>query len=103
MRPTDLSTVACEVPVYRTGKEIAYFKSQGFLQLRNGLIHLLDYKPKASTIHPLNQLVVCALAPASQTRLPLKALKCAWFDEMDYFELFPLEAVKARKLAPLLD
>ena len=114
MLATDLSTVACEVPVYLTREEIAYFKSQGFfvelpemakpitghidvVQLRNGLIHLLDYKPKASTIHPVNQLVVYALALASRTRLPLKAFKCAWFDEMDYFEFFPLEAVKARQ------
>lgn len=37
-----------------------------------------------------------ALAFASRTRLPLKALKCAWFDEHDYFEFFPLQAVKAR-------
>ena len=27
MLATDLSTVACEVPVYLTGVEIAYFKS----------------------------------------------------------------------------
>lgn len=114
MLATDLSTVACEVPVYLSREEIAYFKSQGFfvelpespqpitghidvVQLRNGLIHLLDYKPKACTIHPVNQLVVYALALASRTRLPLKAFKCAWFDEMDYFEFFPLEAVMARK------
>jgi hypothetical protein len=26
--------------------------------------------------------------------LPVKALKCAWFDGHDYFEFFPLQAVK---------
>jgi hypothetical protein len=41
-------------------------------------------------------LVVYALAFASRTRLPVKALKCAWFDEKDYFEFFPLQAVKAK-------
>jgi transposase-like protein len=113
MLANDLSTVACEVPVYLTGEEIAYFKGAGFfvdlpvlakpitghidlVQLRNGLIHLLDYKPRARTINPVNQLLVYALALASRTRLPLRAFKCAWFDDMDYFEFFPLEAVQRR-------
>jgi ATP-dependent exoDNAse (exonuclease V) beta subunit len=116
MLANDLCTVSCEVPVYLTSEEISYFKSAGFfvdlpelarpitghidvVQMRNGLIHLLDYKPKASSIHPVNQLVVYALALASRTRLPLKAFKCAWFDEMDYFEFFPLEAVRAKNAA----
>jgi len=40
--------------------------------------------------------VVYALAFASRTRLPAKAFKCAWFDEKDYFEFFPQQAVKAK-------
>jgi len=63
---------------------------------RNGFIHLLDYKPKARAIDPVNQLVVYALAFASRTRLPVKVFKCAWFDEKDYFEFFPLQAIKAK-------
>jgi transposase-like protein len=111
MLANDSCTIACEVPVYLTGEEIAYYKSKGFfvtlpespkpitghidiVQARNGLIHLLDYKPKASHIDPVNQLVVYALAFASRTRLPVKVLKCAWFDEKDYFEFFPLQAIK---------
>jgi hypothetical protein len=66
------------------------------VQARNGFIHLLDYKPKAREIDPVNQLVVYALAFASRTRLPVKALKCAWFDEKDYFEFFPFQAVNAK-------
>ena len=114
MLANDSCTLACEVPVYLTAPEIAYYKSAGFfvdlpeldkpitghidlLQARNGLIHLLDYKPKARTVDPVNQLVVYALAFASRTRLPVKLLKCAWFDEQDYFEFFPLQAVKARR------
>jgi transposase-like protein len=114
MLANDSSTVACEVPVYLTAEEIAYYKSKGFfvtlpesvkpitghidvVQARNGFIHLLDYKPKARQIDPVNQLVVYALAFASRTRLPVKVLKCAWFDEKDYFEFFPLQAVRARR------
>jgi transposase-like protein len=113
MLANDSSTVACEVPVYLTSDEIAYYKSKGFfitlpeskkpitghidvVQARNGFVHLLDYKPKAREIDPVNQLVVYALAFASRTRLPVKVFKCAWFDEKDYFEFFPLQAVKAK-------
>jgi transposase-like protein len=113
MLANDSSTIACEVPVYLTAEEIAYYKSMGFfvtlpesskpitghidvVQARNGLIHLLDYKPKAHEIDPVNQLVIYALALASRTRLPVKAFKCAWFDEKDYFEFFPLQAVKPK-------
>lgn len=113
MLANDSCTIACEVPVYLSAEEINYYKSEGFfvdlpdsgqpitghidiVQVRNGLIHLLDYKPKACDIDPVNQLVVYALAFASRTRLPLKQLKCAWFDEKDYFEFYPLQAVRVR-------
>ncbi len=113
MLANDSCTIACEVPVYLTAEEIRYYKSKGFfvtlpkspkpitghidvVQARNGFIHLLDYKPKARRIQPVEQLVVYALAFASRTRLPVKVLKCAWFDEKDYFEFFPLQAVKAK-------
>jgi transposase-like protein len=113
MLANDSCTVACEVPVYLTAEEIGYFNSKGFfvtlpqspkpatghidiVQARNGFVHLLDYKPKARNIDPANQLVVYALAFASRTRLPVKVLKCAWFDEKDYFEFFPLQAIKAK-------
>jgi len=113
MLANDSCTIACEVPVYLTAEEIGYFKSRGFfvalpesatpitghidvVQIRNGWIHLLDYKPNAREIDPVNQLIVYALALASRTRLPVKLFKCAWFDEKDYFEFFPLAAVRAR-------
>jgi len=115
MLANDSCTIACEVPVYLTAEEIQYYKSRGFflalpesakpitghidvVQARNGFIHLLDYKPNARQIDPTNQLVIYALAFASRTRLPVKALKCAWFDEKDYFEFFPLVAVKPNQL-----
>jgi transposase-like protein len=114
MLANDSCTIACEVPVYLAAEEIAYYKSRGFfitlpesskpitghidvVQARNGFIHLLDYKPKARHIDPVNQLVVYALAFASRTRLPVKVFKCAWFDEKDYFEFFPLQAIKAKR------
>ena len=118
MLASDSSTVACEVPVYLNPEELGYYKSRGFfvtlpeqqkpitghidiVQARNGFIHLLDYKPKARHIDPVNQLVVYALAFASRTRLPVKVFKCAWFDEKDYFEFFPLQAVRAKRAQAL--
>ena len=35
------------------------------------------------------------LCTSEHPKLPVKALKCAWFNGHDYFEFFPLQAVKA--------
>ena len=84
----------------RKGKE----KSQKFprlltghidlLQVRNGQIHILDYKPNAAKEKPIEQLTWYALALSRLTGLRLYEFKCAWFDEKDYFEFFPLHIVK---------
>jgi len=107
----DSATVACEVPVYLTNKDIEYFQGNGFtfdfknyrtpitghidlLQIRNGLIHILDYKPEARKVGPVEQLTTYALALASRTRLAVRDFKCAWFDDRECFEFFPLGAVR---------
>jgi transposase-like protein len=109
----DSVTVACEIPVYLTKDDIDYFKQRNFifnfenfqtpitghidiLQIRNGLIHILDYKPEASKVDAVNQLIVYALALASRTKLAVKDFKCAWFDEKKYYEFFPLHAVRIK-------
>lgn len=67
------------------------------LQLRNGAVHILDYKPgggkgkqggKAFT-----QLTLYALMLSRLTGLRLFDFKCAWFDENGYYEFFPLHVV----------
>jgi ATP-dependent exoDNAse (exonuclease V) beta subunit len=63
------------------------------LQLRNGLVHILDYKPKARREKPYAQLTSYALALSRLTGLKLKDFKCAWFDEHHYYEFFPLQRV----------
>ena len=110
----DSTTIAAEVPVYLTKDDINYFKSKGFslnlknyttpitghidiLQIRNNLIHILDYKPDAKNQNPINQLSMYALALASRTKLDLKSFKCAWFDENSYYEFFPLHVVYKKK------
>ena len=111
----DSTTIAVEVPVYLTNWDAGYYRNQkGFifplnnyttpitghidiLQVRNGLLHILDYKPDANKINPIEQLTIYALALSRKLNLPLYYFKCAWFDENNYFEFFPLHAVYEKK------
>ncbi len=63
------------------------------LQIRNGSVHILDYKPNAAHERPLEQLTLYALALSRLTGLRVYHFKCAWFDEKDYFEFYPLHVV----------
>jgi ATP-dependent exoDNAse (exonuclease V) beta subunit len=105
----DSVTVAVEVPVYLTRDDITYYRNRGFdlnietdvitghidfLRIRNGHVHILDYKPDArKETHAHVQLTIYALALARRTSSPLKFFKCGWFDEKDYFEFYPLQGV----------
>jgi ATP-dependent exoDNAse (exonuclease V) beta subunit len=60
-----------------------------FLQVRNGAVHILDYKPNARTNKPIAQLTIYALALARLTGIKLFDIKCAWFNENEYCEFFP--------------
>lgn len=65
-----------------------------FVQIRNGCVHLLDYKPNAAKEQPIEQLTWYAMAMSRLTGLRLFEFKCGWFDEKDYFEFYPLHVVK---------
>src|SRR5205807_4893952 len=61
-----------------------------FFQVRNGAVHILDYKPDARTNKPIAQLTVYALALTRLVPgLKLFDIKCAWFNEEEYCEFFP--------------
>jgi ATP-dependent exoDNAse (exonuclease V) beta subunit len=107
-------TVAVEVPIILTPEDIRHMQRQlGFqipietnttltghidvLQLRNGKVHILDYKPGAAKEKPIAQLMVYALALSRRTGLPLYDFVCAWFDEHHYFEFYPLHVVHKRR------
>jgi len=64
------------------------------VQVRNGIVHILDYKPNAAKEKPIEQLTWYALSLSRLTGLRLFEFKCAWFDEKDYFEFYPLHVVK---------
>lgn len=67
------------------------------VQVRNGCVHLLDYKSAARKEKPIEQLTWYALAMSRLTGLRLFEFKCGWFDDKNYFEFYPLHAVKKLK------
>ncbi|MBM4402528.1 MAG: PD-(D/E)XK nuclease family protein [Candidatus Cloacimonetes bacterium] len=120
MLVNDSVTVATEVPVLLDEDDLRHYQNElGFevplgtnrtsktnrtndevitghidlLQIRNGAIHILDYKPSAKKEKPVDQLTLYALALARLTGLRLFHFKCAWFDKDNYFEFFPLHVV----------
>ncbi len=121
MLANDSVTVAVEVPVLLDANDVRHFRDRlGFdvpvritdeeiitghidiLQVRNGSVHILDYKPSAQKVKPVEQLTLYALALSRLTSLRLFNIKCAWFDEENYYEFFPLHVVykKVRKRRP---
>src|SRR5262249_340542 len=101
---------AIEVPIWLTEEDMAALESLhgielaprvggsertitghiDFLQVRNGAVHILDYKPDARTNKPIAQLGIYALALTRRVPwLTLSGLKCAWFNDDDYCEFFP--------------
>ncbi|MBA3065138.1 PD-(D/E)XK nuclease family protein [bacterium] len=118
MLANDSVTIACETPIYMDSTDIEHMKDKlkfsipfdttgletitghiDIIQLRNGAVHILDYKPNAGKQKPIEQLTLYALALSRLTGLRLFHMKCAWFDEKSYFEFFPLHVVlkKGRK------
>ena len=112
MIANDTVTVAAELPIIISGEDIRHYKHElnfeipislqdggyitghiDLIQVRNGSIYILDYKPSATKQKPIEQLTIYALALARLTGLRLYYFKCGWFDEKNYFEFFPLHVV----------
>jgi ATP-dependent exoDNAse (exonuclease V) beta subunit len=110
MLANDSVTVAIEIPIWLDEKNIDALERQhgitlappiatadrtitghiDFLQVRNGAVHVLDYKPDAATNKPIAQLAIYALALTRLVPgLKLFDIKCAWFNEHEYCEFFP--------------
>jgi len=116
MIANDSVTVAVEVPVLLDQDDIIHFQNElswkvpitlgeeevitghiDIVQVRNGMIHIMDYKPSAKKVKPIDQLTIYALALSRLTSIRLFHFKCAWFDEDDYFEFYPLHVVMKKK------
>jgi transposase-like protein len=110
MLANDSVTVAIEIPIWLDEGDITALEAQhhvelaprlansprvitghiDFLQVRNGAVHVLDYKPDARTNKPIAQLAIYALALTRRVPgLKLFDVKCAWFNEHEYLEIFP--------------
>ena len=107
MLANDSTTIAVEVPVWLSKDDITAVEREhgiqlrsvnaersitghiDFLQVRNGAVHILDYKPDARTNKPIAQLTIYALALSRLTGIKLFDIKCAWFNENEYCEFFP--------------
>jgi hypothetical protein len=108
MLANDSVTVAVEIPIWLTSADIDALEVEyglqllpeggssrvltghiDFLQVRNGAVHILDYKPDARTNKPVAQLTLYALALTRLAGLRLFDIKCAWFNEEQYCEFFP--------------
>lgn len=114
MLANDSVTVATEVPVFLDQDDLHHMRRElefdipltfdnvmtgyiDILQVRNGAVHILDYKPDAAKQKPVDQLTVYALALSRLTGLRLYNIKCAWFDHKVYYEFFPLHVVYKKK------
>jgi hypothetical protein len=109
MLATDSVTIAIEIPIWldepdiraperrhcielapKSGAPRAITGHIDFLQMRNGAVHILDYKPDARNNRPIAQLAIYALALTRLVPgLKLFDIKCAWFNEQEYCEFFP--------------
>jgi transposase-like protein len=118
MLANDSVTVAVEIPIWLSEQDIASIESRwgitlapkprqeriitghiDVVQVRNGAIHILDYKPDAATSKPFAQLTIYALALSHLTGIPLFDFKCAWFNERQYCEFFPRTILHRNALA----
>ena len=117
MLSNDTVTIASEVPILMNSEDVKHYKHElnfnipidlndeayitghiDLIQIRNGSVHIMDFKPSASKAKPIAQLTLYALALSRLTGLRLYHFKCAWFDNKNYYEFFPLHVVyKLRK------
>jgi len=93
----DSSTIGCEVPVWFWEKNlnIAINGHIDILQIRQGKIFILDFKPEAVKENKLkvsSQLYLYTMGLSFRTSVPLSYFICAWFDNKLYYEFNPAKA-----------
>jgi hypothetical protein len=91
----DTATIACEVPVWYWEKSIdrGITGHIDLVQIRRGALVIMDYKPGAAADRKaMQQLYHYAVALSFRTGVPFEQIRCAWFDEHQYFEYQPAAA-----------
>ena len=118
MLATGSVTVAVEVPIYLTTDELAEFKGLPglniplesnvtltghieFLQIRNGAIHIVDYKPGAKSEKPIPQLMTYALALSRRTGLRLFHFVCSWSIKITTINFFRCTSCTSANSRPM--
>jgi len=99
----DKASIACEIPVWYYEKRInsGVTGHIDILQVRNNHVYILDYKPDAAkNSKAAGQLYHYALALSFRAKIPMDHIRCAWFDEDDYFEYAPLQIKVKLKIKP---
>jgi transposase-like protein len=106
MLANDSVTVAIEIPIWLEEHDIAALEAQhgielaprigesprsitghlAFLQVRNGAVHILDYKADARTNRPIAQLTIYALALTRRIPGLQLFLSHPWADSLRIFE-----------------
>jgi transposase-like protein len=93
----DDATVAVEIPVWLWEKNL-HLSIAGhidLIQISHGYVYILDYKPDAAgekDEHAASQLYLYASGLSFRTSIPLSRIRCAWFDDKEYFEFEPTKA-----------
>ncbi|MFH0903394.1 MAG: reverse transcriptase domain-containing protein [Pseudomonadota bacterium] len=95
----DVKTIACEVPVFLRNHEISKTRLHrkgtlsghiDVLQVRDGKIHIWDYKPDARKAKKAAQQVfLYAVALSERTGIPLDQFVCGYFDDADAYTFLP--------------
>jgi len=89
----DRNTVAVEVPVVCRHPEAGTVAGHiDILQINRGQLFILDYKPGAAKENPakvVTQLTLYAAALVQSAGLDWDELRCAYFDEQDYYSFRP--------------
>jgi len=112
----DSVTIAVEIPILLSKDDVLHYQDRlkfniplelnnkefitghiYLIQIRNGMIYIMDYKANAKKVKPVEQLMIYALALSRLTTLRLYHFKCVWFDDEDYFEFYPLHVVYKKK------
>ncbi len=93
----DDATVAVEVPVWLWEKnlKLSIAGHIDLIQIAQGQVYILDYKPDAAQEkeeHVASQLYLYASGLSFRTSIPLSRIRCAWFDDREYFEFEPTKA-----------
>ena len=89
----DGTTIAVEIPVVCKLPEIGVVAGHiDILQIYRGRIFIMDYKPNAAKENPskvVTQLSLYAGGLVQQTGLDWEDIRCAYFDEEDYYSFQP--------------